>query len=563
MPEIKKASCLFCSLQCGFALEVDSGVPVRVDFDADAPTNRGALCARGHYNLELLLHPKRYLAASINRRRVPLTSAVSKVAGKISEIKNAHGANSLAVIVGTELSNEDYDAASGFARSVLGTDKVAVAYDGNDYPMLLGGGAGDASPEDLDEADAFVIVGDVFWGHPSVAKRIIDARHSSRSNAIYTINPYRTNTDWFADGHITVSPGTEPVVLAAILTAMNAQGAPKMSAESAGAVADLSPEEIRDIAADLKGKQKVVVLASARLGDSTSAYLTGVLAAKLAAAAGGKYAPLFRGGNAIGAFERIGSSSTVPEILKGVADKSIKGLIVLGPDLLQLYPGAVTSESLEDLELLAASALFENDTARYSDVGLPQSSWTEADGSYSGSLGVTNNVTQVAEPQGDAIPVREALAVVAAELDAAIPAGPAKAENAPLELDVNAALAKLAGVKRPEGVSLIENIHPLHRWDGGITGRMSFPQTQQPYCEVWIGEGAAGELGVAQGGNVWLATDRGETILSATVTDRMPGGLVAIPSYAPDARCLLTWTANAGTRWFDVTASGAKVTPEA
>ena len=45
------------------------------------------------------------------------------------------------------------------------------------------------------------------------------------------------------DGHITVRPGCEPVVLAAILTAMNAQGAPKVSAETAGAVADLSPDE--------------------------------------------------------------------------------------------------------------------------------------------------------------------------------------------------------------------------------------------------------------------------------------------------------------------------------
>lgn len=563
MPEIKKASCLFCSLQCGFALEVDRGVPVRVDFDAEAPTNRGALCARGHYNLELLIHPKRHLAATINRRRVPLTSAVNKVAGKIGEIKNAHGSDSLAVIVGTELSNEDYDAAVGFARSVLGTNRIAAAYDGNDYPMLLGGGAGDATPEDLDDADAFVIVGDVFWGHPCVSKRVIEARHASRGNAIYTVNPYRTNTDWFADGHITVRPGAEPVVLAAILTAMNAQGAPKVSAETAGAVADLSPEEIRSIADDLKAKQKVVVLVSSRLGDSTSAYLTGMLAAKLAKAAGGKYAPLFRGGNAIGAFGRVGSDATVPEILKGVADKTVKGLVVLGTDILQLYPGVVSTEDLDGLELLASTALFENDTARYSDVGLPQSSWTEAPGTYSASFGVTNSVTTAAAAQGDAIPVRDALKAVAAELDAQIPASAGSAEHAQPDLDVDAALSKLAGRAGPEGVSLIENIHPLHRWDGDITGRMSFPQTQEPYCEIWIGDSAAGDLGVTHGASVWLATDKGETILSATVTDRMPGGLVAIPSYAPDARCLLTWTPNAKTRWFDVTASGAKVTPEA
>ncbi len=54
MPEIKKASCLFCSYQCGFAMEMDAGVPVRIDLDTEAPQNLGSLCARGHYNLELL-----------------------------------------------------------------------------------------------------------------------------------------------------------------------------------------------------------------------------------------------------------------------------------------------------------------------------------------------------------------------------------------------------------------------------------------------------------------------------------------------------------------------------
>jgi len=43
----------------------------------------------------------------------------------------------------------------------------------------------------------------------------------------------------------------------------------------------------------------------------------------------------------------------------------------------------------------------------------------------------------------------------------------------------------------------------------------------------------------------------------------MPEGLVAIPSYVPDARGLMVWSPNAGTRWYDVSASQAKVTPEA
>jgi anaerobic selenocysteine-containing dehydrogenase len=561
MPEIKKASCLFCSLQCGFGMEMDQGVPVRIDFDADAPQNKGTLCVRGHYNLELLLHPKRFLGATVNRRRVPWTSGVTKIAGKIGDIKNAHGGGALGVIVGTELSNEDYDAAVAFARDALGTQNIAVAYDGNDFPLLAGGGPGNATPSDLDDATAFVLVGDVFWGHPCISKRVINARHASRENRIFTINPYTTNTDWFADRHLAVRPGTEPLVLAALLNEMNAAGVPKVDLTAVEKLTGLRPRGAADIAKFMKG-HKVVVLVSSRLGDSTSAYLTGMLASKLAEATGGKYAPLLRGGNALGAYEKVGSARTVPSVLKDVADKKIKGLLVFGPDIVQLYPGALSHDDIEDLGFLGASAIFENDVTKHSDVGLPQSVWTEMKGSYTASFGIATAIEPLTAPQGDARPVSEMLKAVATELGATLAAG-AGADHPALEIDVAAALAKLVSGETEEGVALIENISPLHRWDGAITGRMSFPQAMQPYCDIWMGEEVAQSLGIEHGASVALATDRGETRLIVTVTDRMPGKLIAIPSYVPDARGLMVWTPNAGTKWYDVAASGAKVTPEA
>jgi anaerobic selenocysteine-containing dehydrogenase len=560
MPEIKKASCLFCSFQCGFAMEMDAGVPVRVDLDTEAPHNLGSLCTRGHYNLELLLHPKRNLAATVNRRRVPWTTGVTKVAGKLKEIKEANGGDALGVILGTELSNEDYAAATAFAGS-LGTANIAVAYDGNDYPLLMGGGGGDAVAADLDEADCFVMIGDVFWGHPCVAKRVIESRYKSRTNRIYTLNPYRSNTDWFADRHIMVRPGAEPLVLAGLLTSMNVQGAPKVDLDAAASAGGMPTAELEAIAKALKEHHKVVVMVSSRLGDSASGYLTGTLAALLASKVGGKYAPLFRGGNALGAYNTVGSAKTVPELLEDVSSGKIKGLLVFGPDILQLYPGAANTDDLEGLELLAASAIFENDTTKHSDVGLPQAVWTEMKGAYTGSMGIASSIEPLTDAQGDARSVGEMLNDIAGEMGVTLPAAGPTAEHPELTLDASAELARIAGQKATDGVVLIESINPLHRWDGTITGRMSFPQIINPYCDIWIGEEAAGDLGVEAGSTVALATELGETTIIATVTDRMPGGLVAVPSYVPDVRGLLAWTVNPITKWFDVAAQGAKVTP--
>ena len=561
MPEIKKASCLFCSFQCGFAMEMDAGVPVRVDLDTEAPHNLGALCTRGHYNLELLVHPKRNLAAAVNRRRVPWMSGVTKVAGKLKEIKEADGGDALGMIVGTELSNEDYAAAAAFAAGTLGTKNIAVAYDGNDYPLLMGGGGGDATPSDLDDADCFVMVGDVFWGHPCVAKRIIESRYRSRTNRVYTLNPYRSNTDWYSDRHIVVRPGAEPLVLAGLLTAMNAQSAPRVDVDTAAAAGGLTANELTAIAGAIKEHDKVVVMVSSRLGDSAAGFLTGQLAALLAQKVGGKYAPLFRGGNALGADNTIGSARTVPEILADVSAGKIKGLLVFGPDILQLYPGVVNTDELEKLQLLAATAIFENDTTKHSDVGLPQAVWTEMAGTYTGSLGIATTITPLTDAQGDARSTGEMLSDIAGEMGGGLPADAPPAEHPELPLDAQTELGRIAAESTAEGVVLIEGIHPLHRWDGTITGRMSFPKVISPYCDIWIGEEAAGSLGVEAGANVALATDRGETTIIATVTDRMPDGLVAIPSYVPDVRGLLAWTLNPSTKWYDVAASGAKVTP--
>ena len=543
-------------------MEMDAGVPVRIDFDKEAPHNLGSLCTRGHYNIELLLHPRRNLAATVNRRRVPWMTGVTKVAGKLNEIRESSGGDALAVVVGTELSNEDYATAVAFA-SALGTSNLAVAYDGNDYPLLMGGGGGDASPSDMDDADCFVLVGDVFWGHPCVAKRVIESRYKSRTNRIYTINPYRSNTDWFADRHMVVRPGAEPLVLAGILTAMNVRGAPKVELAAAAEAGGMTVRDLTAVADGIKSHHKVVVMVSSRLGDSTSGFLTGRLAALLAEKVGGRYAPLFRGGNALGAFGAVGSTRTAPEVLSDVADGKVKGLLVFGPDLLQLYPGAVNAEQLESLELLAASAIFENDTTKHSDVGLPQAVWTEMTGSYTGSMGIATSMEPLTDPQGDARSVGEMLSGIAEEMGLTLTGGAAAAAHPELSLDPQVELDRIAAQTVGEGVVLIESISPLHRWDGTITGRMSFPKIVSPYCDVWVGEEAADSLGVEAGGNVALSTDRGETTIIATVTDRMPGALVAIPSYVPDVRGLMAWTLNAGTRWFDVAATGAKLAPAA
>ena len=67
---VKKSLCLFCSLGCGVSFRVEGEQIKALAYD-------GALCPRGHYNLELVNHPGRLTEPQIGRRKVSWEEAVT------------------------------------------------------------------------------------------------------------------------------------------------------------------------------------------------------------------------------------------------------------------------------------------------------------------------------------------------------------------------------------------------------------------------------------------------------------------------------------------------------
>ncbi|MFC1910503.1 molybdopterin-dependent oxidoreductase [Chloroflexota bacterium] len=105
---VVKSACGFCNAACGVIIHIENGVPVRVEGDKDDPTNRGALCAKGHASIEFFNHPDR-LKYPLKRlgekgegkwQRISWDEALDIIASKLMEIKDKYGAESTVFVAG-------------------------------------------------------------------------------------------------------------------------------------------------------------------------------------------------------------------------------------------------------------------------------------------------------------------------------------------------------------------------------------------------------------------------------------------------------------------------------
>jgi len=93
---------------------------------------------------------------------------------------------------------------------------------------------------------------------------------------------------------------------------------------------------------------------------------------------------------------------TIPEMLDGLSDGSVKALFVLGENPVQSDPDAAhVKKALEKAELLVVQDIFMTPTAQLADVVLPGSCFAEKDGTFSNTERRVTRVRKAVEPIGD------------------------------------------------------------------------------------------------------------------------------------------------------------------
>lgn len=483
--ETTAARCLLCSVGCPVrALRVgpDQYVP-----DYVPHAGYVGLCGRGSVLVEWLDHPDRLRQArrSGDGEGISRTLAVKDAARRMAEALRVAGS---AVIVADGNLDVDTLAAVGrFARDV-GARWTACVTPGDAGLVhgLDGSRAKLVGPEALAEADAMLLVGDVFAAQPVASHWIYAARDAHPRIPRLVIAGANTATAKFATAQF------EPVLV-------DGAAAAALAAVRTGSAEGL-PAEARGLAGwkeQLAAGQHPAIVVTAEGGYGEARALAEAVAA-LAAETGAMVCPLTAYGNAWGAMRVAAAEGGAcpAEILKPGADV----VLAIGCDLVSAYGAAVAGPLLDGAGDVIYVGPMPNRTSDRASLVIPAAFAFEAPGRA--LLGPDRLVEfgPLMQPPAGVPTVTEILALAGAPTGA--PAGAIAGASTDVSAPCRAPeMPPSAAGRAGDGKGLVVALasDPVHFGDGSLTSRAAWPRAVRPRPVLALAESDAEAAGLTDG----------------------------------------------------------------
>jgi anaerobic selenocysteine-containing dehydrogenase len=258
-------TCPLCEATCGLALEVDAAnhTVTKVRGDAEDVFSHGFLCPKGVSIKELHDDPDRVRTPLVKQpdgtfAPASWDEAFALIAQRLPAVAEAHGRDAVAAYVGNPAAHSLAFLLYGkVLLKALGTKNVFSASTVDQYPkqaasaLMFGSGTTVAIP-DLDRTDFLLCLGanpmasnGSLMTAPDVRGRLRAIR--ARGGRIVVVDPRRSRTAAEADEHLAIRPGTDALLLMALLHVVFAEGLESL--EGADALVD-GLDEVRALAAD-------------------------------------------------------------------------------------------------------------------------------------------------------------------------------------------------------------------------------------------------------------------------------------------------------------------------
>jgi len=272
---------------------------------------------------------------------------------------------------------------------------------------------------------------------------------------------------------------------------------------------------------------------------------------------------------------------TIPKMIEGAADGSLKALYVMGENPMMSDPDiAHVKKAFENLDLLVVQDIFLNETGELADVVLPTACWAEKEGTFSNTERRVSLIRKAVDAPGEAKPDWEVICMLAAKLGSDW-----KYANARDILDeINKVTVSYAGITyeriqevgipwpcpntehpgtpilhsaaftRGKGMfSVCEHKPPAEMPDKEYpfllsTGRILYQfhtatmsrrskglVSRTPHVFVEINPADAEKLGISQDDKLEITSRRGAIEVFADVSDRCDEGIVFIPFHYSEA----------------------------
>jgi len=436
-------ACHLCEAICGLRIDVDGQRIVAIKGDDNDPLSRGHICPKAialqdlHQDPDRLRQPVRRVGepdGDCEWEAIGWDEALDTVAEALVRIRAAHGDDSLAVYLGNPtVHNYGMLTHQGDLFRLLRTRNRYSATSVDQLPHHLAAlwlyGHKQLLPvPDIDRSDYLLVLGGnplasngSLWTVPDVKHRIRDLQR--RGGRLVVVDPRRTETAAVADRHHFIRPGTDALLLLALLATILREGLArpgKLATFTTGldavaaAVADFTPQAvapatgmdagaIESLARELAGAERACCYG--RMGVSVQGFgalnlwlvnLLNIVTGNLDREGGSMFATpavdivsLFGPGGFDRYRSRVGSLPEFDRELPVVAladeiltpgEGQVRVLFTgAGNPVLSTPDGRRLEQALAQLEFMVSLDPYINETTRYADVILPPASPLEHD----------------------------------------------------------------------------------------------------------------------------------------------------------------------------------------
>lgn len=454
-----RTTCGFCGCGCGLYVVGDHDVVGVIPSDNDA-VNEGRLCIRGWHIFQPLRDTERILYPMLKsdgeQRRATYSDAISSVA----EALRGLSPNQVAVIGSATGTNESAYVTAKFARAVIGTNNVDFPGRAKLMPTLLQllssseGISMLSTFEDLADADVFLCIGmGASDRYPQVTARIFKAIIEGRH--LLLIDTWHSDFASYASLHLSPKPFSEALVLRALARAIDPNVPMPFDEESMRSIAGLSNEQVKAAADLLLGGKRIAaiydtaslihmcapqcvgellrllkvlrskgvhwcgVMPMVERCNSNGALRMGVAPMLLPGLKGLNDADAIQRACSVWGIEKLPQDSgmQVSQMLSAAESGELKGLIIIGDDLLTDFPDVERLlAAFERLELLVTISSYQTPLSEISRCVFPRAIWGEVEGTFTNMEGRLRRLVKIREPMGEAKEDWQVLCDIAAQL---------------------------------------------------------------------------------------------------------------------------------------------------
>lgn len=231
----KKSSCVLCAQSCGLEMLVEDNRIVKVRGDKDNPRSLGYCCRKGlsmaHHvhNADRLMYPLKKVGD--HHERISWEQAITEISQKLLSIKETYGGKAIAYMGGGALGGQMQVGVGlrmlGFLGSRNYYSSITQEFS-NSYWVdgRITGKQSIVTMSDAHNADTLVAWGWNGWmshQEPRTRELILELKKDPDKKLI-VIDPRRSETAERADIHLPIRPGTDSMLLKAMIRIILDQG---------------------------------------------------------------------------------------------------------------------------------------------------------------------------------------------------------------------------------------------------------------------------------------------------------------------------------------------------